>query len=171
MLERAIERVGQAKLVNEIVVAAPHDIPCSVPIFIGDEKNVLKRYYDCASYYGANIIVRITSDCPLVMPNTIDECVHFREILNMDYVAAIEPNYPDGLDVEVFTYDTLERADAETTKDSDKEHVTPYMRSNSFNHVYLDYWEGNMDKVSVDTIQDLERVRKIWIGKQKPYWL
>ena len=50
MLERVIERVRQAKLVKQVVVASPHDLPCSVPLFIGDEQDVLKRYYDCANF-------------------------------------------------------------------------------------------------------------------------
>lgn len=173
MLERVIERARQATLVDQVVVACPHDleIKLDVPVFIGDEQDVLKRYYDCAKRYRANTIVRVTSDCPLIIPDIIDDCVHFRNLLSMDYVAAVEPHYPDGLDTEVFTFGALEEANKYATSRPDREHVTPYMRRNCGLSYYLDFWEGRMDKVSVDTLQDLRKVRKIWNGKIKQYSL
>ena len=172
MVERVIERVSRSE-VDKVVVAAPHDlgIDLSVPLFIGDEHDVLKRYYDCAKFFKADNIVRITADCPLILPEIINDCIFFRnELMKVDYVAAVEPDYPDGLDVEVFTFDALERTHKAVKSKIEREHVTPWMRENLECH-YLDFWEGKMDKVSVDTLKDLRRVRKLWNGKVKLYYL
>jgi spore coat polysaccharide biosynthesis protein SpsF len=147
MLERVIERTLQSK-VDRVVVAAPHDLPCSVPLFIGDEQDVLKRYYDCADFFEADIVVRITSDCPLIDPKIIDlSCEYFNQH-DYQYVTFAPV---DGLDVEVFSFELLKEAHENATSKEDREHVTPYMKRKT--------------KISVDNAEDLERVRKIWNGK------
>ena len=142
MLERVIERVKQAKFVDEIVVAAPHELPCSVPLFIGDEQDVLKRYYNCAKFWKADVVVRITSDCPMLDPENIDHAISYFFSHNFPYVIFAPI---DGLDVEVFSFEMLEKTYRRATSKEDREHVTPYMRRKT--------------KLSVDTILDLEKVR------------
>ena len=149
MLERVIERVSQSK-VDHVVVAAPHDLPCSVPLFIGDEDDVLKRYYDCATFFDADIIVRITADCPLIDPCLINWTLVYYNGHNYPYVCCAPV---DGLDVEVFSYDLLKEAHENATTKEDREHVTPYMK--------------RLTKISVDNASDLEKVRRIWNGKAK----
>jgi spore coat polysaccharide biosynthesis protein SpsF (cytidylyltransferase family) len=170
MLERVVERTKLSKLVNQVVVASAQDLPIKldVPIFIGDEQDVLKRYYDCAKFFNADVIVRITSDCPLILPSVIDDCIFFRNLLQIDYVAAVEPNYPDGVDTEVFTFETLEKA-YKNAKGIEREHVTPWIREHCDTY-YLDFWEDKKIKTSVDTKSDLRRVRKLWNGKTRPYF-
>ena len=149
MLERVIERTLQSK-VDQVVVAAPHDLPCSVPLFIGDEHDVLKRYYDCADFFDADVIVRITSDCPLIDPEVIDYAIDYYNRHDYPYVYFAPV---DGLDVEVFSFECLKEAHEFATSKEDREHVTPYMKRKT--------------KISVDNAEDLERVRKLWNGKVK----
>ena len=169
MLERVIEGVKQSQRIDEVVVAAPHEIPCSVPLFIGDEFDVVKRYTDCCNFFEADIVVRITSDCPLIQGDLIDDCIDALVDGNYDHVAAIEPNYPDGLDVEVFTKDALNRTNEKAVGD-EREHVGWYMRRAGGNIRIMDDGGYGHEKVSVDSEDDLERVRKIWTGEIRPYW-
>ena len=169
VLERVLERLLQAKFINQVVVAAPHDIPLKldVPIFIGDEQDVMKRYYDCANFFEADYIVRITSDCPLIEPTLIDKCIEILHEGKYDYVAALEPYYPDGLDTEVFTMELLEKADMEA-EGPEREHLVQYFTKQK-NIKLLDEGGYGHTKVSIDTNEDLERVRKIWNGGIKSY--
>lgn len=144
MLERVIERTLQSK-VDQVVVAAPHHIPCSVPLFIGDEHDVVKRYYDCSQFFNADPIVRITSDCPLIDPSIIDYAIDYYNRHDYPYVYFAPV---DGLDVEVFSFELLKEAHENATTKEDREHVTPYMKRKT--------------KISVDTISDLIKVRELY---------
>jgi spore coat polysaccharide biosynthesis protein SpsF len=103
-------------------------------MYRGQVDDVLARYQGAVSYLErigvpVNRIVRITADCPLIDPGVIDRGVHESEEHDIDYLSNIDPpTYPDGLDVEVFTRDTLEITNREANLPSDREHVTPYMR-------------------------------------------
>ncbi len=144
MLERVIERVRLSN-VDKVVVASPEIFSCSIPVFIGDEFDVLKRFYDCASHYWADTIVRITADCPLIDPKIINSAIDYYNNTGFPYVYFAPV---DGLDVEVFSYELLKEAHEKATLPDDREHVTPYMK--------------RATKISVDTMEELERVRKIY---------
>ena len=148
ILSWCIENTLKAKSLNKVIVAAPHKIPLrlSVPVFIGDENNVLKRYFDCATAYGIDIVVRITADCPFIDPEIIDAAVDYFKKHNFKYVCFAPI---DGLDVEVFSYQLLQEANKMAVSTYDKEHVTPYMR--------------RVTKLSIDTRDDLKTAR-IWYG-------
>ena len=99
-------------------------------VFRGSHENVLKRYYLAAKKYEADLIVRITGDCPLVDSNLIDQMIKtFIEIKkNYDYISnTIIPTYPDGLDIEVFSFNALNKTFLNSKTQIQKEHVTPYM--------------------------------------------
>ncbi len=103
-----------------------------INIFRGSETNVLERFYMATKNYQPEYIVRLTSDCPLIDPQLIDEVIAFTIINKLDYCAnTIIPMFPDGQDVEVFTFKALEKAYNEAILDSEKEHVTPYIWKNS----------------------------------------
>ena len=98
-------------------------------VFRGDEKNVLKRYFYAAKKYKANIVVRITADCPLSDPNLIDKFIFILKQKKLDYLSnTLNPTYPDGLDIEVFTFSSLKLAFKNAKTSYDKEHVTPYIK-------------------------------------------
>jgi len=152
IIERVIDAVKDVGLVDKIVVASPHEFKCSVPIFIGDEFDVLKRYYDCAMAYDADIVVRITSDCPLLDSDIIEFAILYFRMTKYEYVYFAPV---DGLDVEVFTMQILKEANMYATERADREHVTPYMKRKT--------------KISVDTKSDLLKVRNLWNGRRKLY--
>lgn len=153
ILEMVIERVGKAQLIDEVIIAAPHEVPTyGKPLFIGSEDDVLDRYYKCAERFRGDIIVRITSDCPLINPIVIDWAIRAREDWGLPYVCFAPI---DGWDVQVFTIQMLKEAWL-YGKDSDREHIGQYM--------------ARKTKVSVDTKEDLERIKVLWNGKTKPYF-
>ena len=111
-------------------------------IFRGDPENVLDRYYQCAKEYNADIIVRITADCPLIDPRIIDKCISEFENGDFDYLSNTikkendvwnyhHNGFPIGIALEVFTFNALKKAKTEAKKPSEKEHVSPYMVNNS----------------------------------------
>jgi spore coat polysaccharide biosynthesis protein SpsF len=128
----------------------------------------MKRYYDCAKHYKADIVVRITSDCPLISPSLIDNCIFWLVDGKYDYVGAIEPNYPDGLDTEVFTMELLEKANKEAVG-QEREHLVQYFtkQPNSFFPYFNDFPK---EKVSLDTMEDYERIKRIWNGEARQFY-
>ena len=100
-------------------------------IFRGSETDVLSRFMGAASQYNADIIVRLTGDCPLLDPRVIAEVIQLRKMKDVMYATNTDPpTYPDGLDVEVFTREALEIANREATRLSDRDTVTRYMVRN-----------------------------------------
>ena len=139
MIELLLSRLGRALEVDEIVLATSHDprnqqlvehvVSLGFRCFRGSEDDVLDRYYQTASATGADAIVRITGDCPLVDPALVDEIVRAFRTSGADYLSnTSSPSYPDGLDVEVFSMAALAAAWQEAVEPFDREHVTPYLR-------------------------------------------
>lgn len=134
--------------------------------FAGDTTNVLNRHYQCALKISADPIIRITSDCPIIDPYLVEEMLQFFLTHNYDYVSNIHPaTYPDGLDVEIFSFQTLEKTFLDAKLNSEKEHVTPYMEKhpelfNIFN------FENNEDlshiRLTVDQKEDLELIQNLY---------
>ena len=142
VLAHIIDRIKESQYCHEIIVAStvnPEDNEIesylegeNVKCFRGDEEDVLDRFYKCAKHYDLDLIVRVTADDPFKDPNVIDQAI---EIMlsnrNLDYCSnTIEPTFPEGIDVEVFTIGALERAYNEANLKSEREHVTPYIWKN-----------------------------------------
>jgi glutamate-1-semialdehyde 2,1-aminomutase len=139
MIELLLARLARATEVDEIVLATSED-PRNQPLidhvaglgyrcWQGSENDVLDRYLQAARGAGADVVVRITGDCPLIDPALVDEVIRHFKVSAADYCSNTNPpTYPDGLDVEVFTVAALERAARETDKSHDHEHVTPYLK-------------------------------------------
>lgn len=140
LLEYQIERLQKVTANDEIVVATTQnetDLPivelCErlrIPCFRGSENDVLTRYYGAAKQYKADIVVRVTSDCPLLDYRIVNLVIgHFKNNINkLDYVSnSIEETYPRGMDVEVFSFNALEEAYRQAVDVPDREHVTPYL--------------------------------------------
>lgn len=179
LLKIMIKRVMSARKLDKVVVATS-DLPaddaianfCSVNMidcFRGSEKDVLSRYYKCASDMGAKIIVRLTADCPLIDPKVIDLVVELYEKTEVDYAANTVPTetsmFPDGTDVEVFSYKALELAHNQATDLSDREHVT-FFFWRSHTHLFkteqlLNTENWSKFRITVDYPEDFIVVQKI----------
>lgn len=140
LLEHIINRVEASRYLERIVVAtttlAEDDLlassasQCGVDVFRGHAEDVLDRFYQAARQIGATVIVRLTADDPFKDPEVIDNVIaeYLRRAPEIDYVSnTLEPTYPEGLDVEVFSFAALEAAWREAERPSDREHVTPYI--------------------------------------------
>jgi len=176
MLTRMLERVKRAKKLDVIVVATtdkPEDDATAqiaekagVGVFRGDEQDVLDRCYKAAREASADIVVRLTGDCPLHDPAVIDEVVEHFLTGTLDYTHT-PANYPEGLDTEVFSFTALERAWKNATLPSEREHVTPYIRNHPELFRIDREWRsgsGDYSKMhwSVDTQDDFNFVTKIF---------
>jgi spore coat polysaccharide biosynthesis protein SpsF len=176
MLARQIERVQRSKLIDSLLVATSSDVSdnpieqwcreSSVECFRGKLDDVLDRFYKAAKLIAPEQVVRLTGDCPLADPDLIDEVIRFHISGDFDYSTnAIEPTYPDGLDVEVFRFACLEQAWREAKLPSQREHVTPFIHQqpdrfrigllkNATDFSYLRW--------TVDEALDFELVRRIY---------
>jgi spore coat polysaccharide biosynthesis protein SpsF len=176
MLAHVIERLKGARLLQGIVVAtttkkaddaiAKLAEKLGVYVFRGSEGDVLDRYYQAFRKYPADVIVRVSSDCALTDPHVVDKVVSHYLKGNYDYVSNIlKRTYPDGLDVEVFSFKALEKAWQEAKWASEREHVTPYIHRNP-NKFRLANVENEVDlshlRWTVDWKEDLEFVRQVY---------
>jgi spore coat polysaccharide biosynthesis protein SpsF (cytidylyltransferase family) len=102
-----------------------------VPVFRGSERDVLDRYRRAAQAAEADVVVRVTGDCPLLDPGVVDRTLALFEQGGYDYASNCNPpTFPDGLDTEVVARAALDRAWREATLPSQREHVTPYVWGN-----------------------------------------
>ena len=103
-----------------------------LPCYRGDQHNLLDRHYQAALKYGADVVLKIPSDCPLIDPRIIDEVLdYFFENDNFDYVSNLHPaTWPDGNDVEIMTMPCLKKAWQDAYKPLELEHTTPYIWEN-----------------------------------------
>jgi len=146
MLVRSVERVRACPKVSRVVVATSDregDEPIrqlcgaeGIDCFAGSEQDVLDRFYQAATKFGGDPLIRITADCPLVDPELLDKLITLYETGAYDHVGVAtgagalflgQGRYPDGLDAECFSVAALERAWREATSAPDREHVTPYI--------------------------------------------
>lgn len=176
MLQREIERLKQTRLLDRVLVATTEDTAddavadlghaCGVGIFRGNAKDVLDRYYQAAKEAKADVIVRVTGDCPLHDPEVIDLVVEHFERQRGDY-ARTPMNFPEGLDTEVMSFKALEIAWQEAQLPSEREHVTPYIRNHTDRFRVDRPWKaGKIDRShyhwSVDTEQDFKFVEAVY---------
>jgi len=176
MLGRVVRRAGRSGLIDKLVVATTKEkaddaivSECEslgVSTFRGSEVDVLDRYYQAARAFSANCIVRITSDCPLIDPEIIDCVTQAFLDGSLDYASnTLQSTYPRGLDVEVFTFDALERAWHEALQDFEHVHVTPYIYRHPERFKMLSV-TGDEDwscyRWTVDTREDLSLIRAVY---------
>lgn len=178
ILDHVITRVRQAKEIDDIVIAtttSPNDEVIvresqrlGVNCFRGAENDVLSRYYLAAKENQADVVVRITSDCPLIDPKVLDEVIrtyHFNdyEIVTNAGNSSKNRTYPRGLDVEIFSIKALENANKKATKQYQREHVTPYIYESSSRTYYYKNDENYSDyRWTLDTVEDLDLIRKVY---------
>ena len=140
MIELLLSRLSNSKMIDEIVVATTNQEndqalaelvdDLGYRVFRGSQLDVLDRYLGAAEMAGAEVVVRITGDCPLIDPDVVDECVRKFFSAKVDYLSNTQPpSFPDGLDTEVFSLTALRIAHLEAIDIYQREHVTPYLRS------------------------------------------
>ena len=180
MLHRVVVRARRAQTVGQVVVATtvyPEDDPvaklCAAngyPCFRGDPIDVLDRYFQAAKLFEAEIIVRLTGDCPLIDPGEIDRTVQAFFLNKVDFTANRLPppwkrTTPIGMDTEVVSFSALTQAWENATLPYHREHVMPYFyeKNGRFDILLVDD-ERDLGhyRLTVDTRQDLELVREIY---------
>ena len=143
-----------------------------IKVFRGPENNVLKRFFLTAKKSKAEIIVRITSDCPFVDAGLMDVMIKdFKRFKNVDYYSNILPaTYPDGLDIEIFSFKYLKEALIKTKDKFGKEHVTTYMRKNS-NRTKNKTYKKNLSfiNLSLNTNNDLKKIKNLFKKNNNNY--
>ena len=174
VIEILLARLSGSELINEICVATSHnqenDLLCNTinqlgyRVIRGSETNVLERYWDAAEATSADIIVRITGDCPVVDPKLVDKVIQLYLNGDIDYASNINPpTFPDGLDVEVFSRNALDAAKIGARSDFDREHVTPFIRNGNFKNLNLKNTRDTSElRLTLDEPEDLLLLQKVF---------
>lgn len=142
MLGLHIKRLQHSRLADSIIVATTHEehadkiveiaTNMKVKVFQGSTKDVLDRFYRASLLDKPDFVVRVTSDCPLIDAELVDNVIQMAIEQNLDYCSnVLKQEFPDGQDIEVFKFSALEKAWNEAKLPSDREHVTPFIRRNS----------------------------------------
>lgn len=185
-VEHVIDRVRSATEIDEVVVATStkpaDDIVewcadrAGTTVFRGDEQNVLDRMYRAAMAVGADEVVRITADCPLVHPDVVDAILRRRRDTGADYGSNIlERTFPRGLDAEAFTMESFERVHGSASEPAQLEHATKYYhdRSDGFDLINVSSREvfeepelqGRTDlRLTLDELPDYLLLREVFDG-------
>lgn len=176
ILWHVYQRVKKSKLIDDVVIATtdlPEDdlvekfcIENKINYFRGSSDDVLSRYYFTAKNFQSDIIVRITSDCPLIDSNVIDEIIKLFISENADYASnVLERTFPRGYDTEVFSFSVLEKTFFEAKEKFEREHVTPFI----YNHpeiFKLVSYKINKDysslRLTIDTQEDYNLIKIIY---------
>ena len=162
-----------SKEIDQIVVAAPNNkknklIKKSIKqtkLFLGSENDVLDRFYNTANKFKAKNVIRICGDCPFVDTTIVDNMVKLLKKGKFDYVSnTIKPTFPDGLDVEVFSFSVLKEIWKKAKKKYDREHVTPYiLRSRKFKKFNYQYKKNLSNlRLTIDEKVDLKQINTIY---------
>jgi spore coat polysaccharide biosynthesis protein SpsF len=176
MLARVVRRTQSARLLDQIVVATTTEYPddaivpecnrLAVDVFRGDEQDVLDRFYQAAMAHSAEVIVRITSDCPFIDPGMVDKVLQTFLEKTPDYIGnTLLRAYPRGVMPEVLTMSALAQAWREADKSYQRVHVTPYVYQNPgcFDILAVSGAANLGDyRWTVDTLEDLEFARAVY---------
>ncbi len=174
LIEQIILKVKKSEFIDDVIIATTdkdNDLKLvnwcklkNIKCFTGDAADVLSRYYYCAKYYELDVIIRITSDNPLIDIEIVNKVIKLFED-GYDYAANnYKKTFPHGLDVEVMSFSSLEESFKKANKEYEREHVTQYIRHNP-----KIFKIGNLEsggsyhniRITVDTSEDLKLVREI----------
>jgi len=181
LILRMYERVALSKFSGKIVVAITDDFSDdelfqllkqnNIETYRGNSTDLLDRHYQAAKKFRADHVVKIPSDCPLIDANIIDNVIYYYlENLNrFDFVSNLHPpTYPDGNDVEIMSFKTLENAWINAKKDFEREHTTPYIWENlNLFRIGNIVWESGLDysmthRFTIDYKEDYEFIKKVY---------
>lgn len=181
LLLKMYERVSYSELAGEIVVAITEEESdnelyklCqqnNIKVFRGNTLDLLDRHYQAAKKYNAKAVIKIPSDCPLIDPEIIDKVIlyYINNKEMFDFVSNLHPpSYPDGNDVEVMSFETLENAWINAKKDFEREHTTPYIWENPDQfRIGNVLWETGLDysmthRFTIDYNEDYEFIKRVY---------
>ena len=175
VIEILLHRLSLSKKISQVAIAIPNRNNSKLKkflkkkkfeVFEGSEKNVLERYYKAAKKFNGKIIVRITADCPLIDSTLVDKTIDILQKKGVSYASNCYPRtFPDGLDVEVFTLKTLQKAFQKSKTDYEKEHVTPFMKKDkNVKKIVVKSKNQLLSQIrlTLDTKEDLSIIRKIF---------
>lgn len=176
VLHHVLRRCAAVQGCDVVVCAIPEGADCDpiadeakragVAAIRGSETDVLGRYYKAATAVDATIIMRVTSDCPLIDPEVCGEVLALRAREHADYASNnMPPSFPHGLDCEAFTFAVLEAAANMATEKPDREHVTPWLRrKEALRRVNLaaSSREFFAQRWTLDFPEDYEFFRAVW---------
>lgn len=173
ILEHIYNRLSLSSKIDQIVFAIPDATSNdklfdflskkNIPLFRGDENDVLSRFYFCAKQYPSAIIVRATCDNPLVDWQIADDAISLLKESKADYI--LTKGFPLGASVEIMTFEALEKAYKYAIKDTEREHVTPYIYFNpdKFAINTLSNKVNQSDyRFTVDTREDYNFMRNVY---------
>lgn len=176
LIWHVVNRIKHAKTVDEVVVATTTNslddklydwcVSNCIPVSRGSENDVLNRFYETAKKFNADIVIRITADDPFKEPVLIDNAVNKLIVEKVDYVCNnFPPTYPEGTDVEVLTFQALEKQEMNSHSDYEREHVTQYIYHNPDDFKMLNL-SNDKDlsylRWTIDTEKDYEMVKQIY---------
>lgn len=176
LLKIHLDRLSESKNVDKIIVATTCNSDDNIieelasiwgyEVFRGSEKDVLDRFYMAVKNFNPDWVVRVTSDCPLIDPLIVDKVIEITQMNLKDYGSTVlDETFPDGQDVEVFKFTALEMAWKHAKKDSEREHVTPFIRNNS------DLKGGDIyTSISIKNDIDFSRIR-MTVDEEKDFEL
>ena len=178
MIVRQLERVCRAQGLDEVVVATSTDTEddaivdavnaLGIRVVRGPLDDVLSRFFEAIEETKADVLVRLTADCPLASPKVIDQIVQAFHSSQLDYLSnTLQPTYPDGLDVEVVTGEAIRKVATESDDAAEREHVTLgiYRRIDEFslgNFVNPDGSDRSSLRWTVDNSADMEFVKQVY---------
>ena len=174
-IECLFKRISKSKYLDNIVVATSKNkknLPLieflkkkNINLYIGEDQNVLKRFFDAANTYNASIVVRITGDSVILDYRLLDKMIKKFIEKKVDFLCNTQPmTYPDGQDIEIFSFQTLKKTYRNAKLRYEKEHVTPYIIKNKKFKKYN--YENKIDyskfRWSLDELEDLKVIRLIY---------
>jgi spore coat polysaccharide biosynthesis protein SpsF len=181
LILRMHERVSLAKYAGKIIIAITGDQDDSelyklckknnLEIFRGSTNDLLDRHYQAAKLLSADAVVKIPSDCPLIDPEIIDKAIlyYINNRNKYDFVSNLHPpSYPDGNDVEIMSFETLEHTWMNARKDFEREHTTPYIWENPDKfRIGNVVWDAGLDysmthRFTIDYKEDYEFIKRVY---------
>lgn len=176
VLQRVIERVQKSKYVDEVIVVTsiePQNLQvmrlCAdlgVRVFAGSENDVLDRYYQMAKLLQPKYVIRVTADCPCYDWTVLDSAIRSMPP-NADYCSDFGETLPDGFDIEVMKFSALKTAWQEAKLDSEREHVTQFIRKHPERFAHHDFKCANDDvghlRLTLDEAEDYELIKAVYM--------
>ena len=170
-----LDRLSKCKQIEKIIVAIPKSkqnnylkkilLKNNYDVFEGSQNDVINRYYNCAKKLSAKHILRITGDCPLIDSKLVDKILKIYKENNFDYVSNVQRrSFPDGMDIEVFSFKKLQEANEILISKSDREHVTKYfLRSDKIKkYNFFQRKDYSNIRITLDTKYDFQLIDKIF---------